>query len=194
MQFKREGRQDEALPVLEEAVARDPDNANLQLKFGVECGLVKRIEDAERAFRKAIAIDPLLVDAYLGLAIQYEHTNREEEFAPLIALAEANGLEQGPLEFLRAMEHRRAGRFEEGLASLALVPSAIEPERSAHVRATLLDRLGRSDEAFAAFEETNRLHEANPTEPLPRAAELRDGNSRGNPVPHTRMGRELVTG
>lgn len=173
VQFKRERRQEEALPVLEEAVARDPDNANLQLKFGVECGLVKRIEDAERAFRKAIVIDPLLVDAYLGLVIQYEHTNHEEKFAPLIALAETNGLEQGPLEFLRAMEHRRAGRFEEGLASLALVPSAIEPERSAHVRATLLDRLGRSDEAFAAFEETNRLHEANPTEPLPRAAELR---------------------
>jgi tetratricopeptide (TPR) repeat protein len=173
VQFKREARQEEALPVLEEAVARDPDNANLQLKLGIECGLEKRIDDAERAFRKAIAIDPLLVDAYLGLAIQFEHTNREDEFGPLIDLAEANGLDQGPLEFLRAMEHRRAGRFEEGLESMALVPSAIEPERSAHIRGTILDRLGRSDEAFAAFEETNRLHEANPTEPLPRAAELR---------------------
>jgi tetratricopeptide (TPR) repeat protein len=174
VQYKREARQEEALPVLEAAVARDPDNANLQLKLGVECGLVKRTEDAERAFRKAIALDPLLVDAYMGLVIQYEHTNREDEFPALIALAESNGLDQGALAFMRAMEHRRAKRFQEGLESLSLVPTSIEPERSAHVRATLLDRLGRTDEAFAAFEETNRLHEASPTEPVRRAAELRD--------------------
>ncbi|RJF93357.1 tetratricopeptide repeat-containing sulfotransferase family protein [Sphingomonas cavernae] len=174
VQFKRESRQEEALPVLEEAVARDPNNASLQLKLGVECGLVNRIEDAERAFRKAIALDLHMADAYLGLVIQYEHTNREDEFAPLIALAEENGLDQGALSFLRAMEHRRAGRFELGLECLALVPSTIEPERSAHIRATLLDRLGRSDEAFAAFEETARLHEAHPTEPVRRGNEFRD--------------------
>ncbi|MEG3149027.1 sulfotransferase [Sphingomonas sp. ZT3P38] len=173
VQFKRDGKHEQALPVLEEAVSRDPDNANLQLKFAIECGLVMRIEDAEQAFRRAIAIDPSVVDAYLGLAVQYEHTNREEEFAPLIALGEANGLEDGALGFLRALEHRRAGRFEEGLESLMSVPATIEPERSAHIRATILDRLGRSDEAFAAFEETNRLHEMHPTEPLVRAAELR---------------------
>ena len=173
VQFKRDGKQAEALPVLEEAVTRDPGNANLQLKFGIECGLVMRIADAEHAFRKAIDIDPLLVDAYLGLAVQYEHTNREDDLVPLIALAEANGLDEGALGFLRALDHRRAGRFEEGLESLTFIPPAIEPERSAHIRATILDRLGRSDEAFAAFEETNRLHEAHPTAPLTRAAELR---------------------
>jgi hypothetical protein len=42
------------------------------------------------------------------------------------------------------------------------------------MRATILDRLGRTDEAFASFDEANRLLQAHPTEPLRRAAELRD--------------------
>ena len=173
-QLKRDGRHDEAFPVVRAAVARNPSSAGLQLKLGVESGIAQDGPSAERAFRAAIAIDPLLVDAYLGLAIHYEHANREEEFAPLIALAEANGLDAGTLAFLRALEHRRAKRFDDGLACIDAVPEGIEPERTAHIRATLLDRLGRSDEAFAAFERTALLHQANPTEPLRRGAEARD--------------------
>ncbi|MBO9713131.1 tetratricopeptide repeat-containing sulfotransferase family protein [Sphingomonas sp.] len=173
VQFKLDWRQDDVLPVLEAAAARDADNPDLQLKLGVEYGFAHRIPESRAAFDRAIALDPLLTDAYLGLAIQYEHTNREDLFAPLIERAEANGVAEGALAFLRALEHRRAKRFEEGLASLALVPADIEPQRSVHIRATLLDRLGRTDEAFSAFAEANRLHQENPSEPLRRAEELR---------------------
>jgi tetratricopeptide (TPR) repeat protein len=173
IQLKSDGRHDEALPVLEKAARRDPDNAGMQLKLGIEYGLVMAPEKAEVAYRRVLEIDPSERDAYLGLAIQFEHTNREEEFAPLIARAEANGADIGTLSFLRALEHRRARRFEDGLECLALVPAEVESERTAHLRATLLDRLGRSDEAFAWFEETAKRHAANPSDPLARAAELR---------------------
>lgn len=174
VQFKAENLHDAALPIIEEAVRRDPDNASLQLKLGVEYGLVRNTELAELAFRRAIAIDPVLSDAYLGLCIQYEHTNRETELGPLIALGRSNGLDAGTMAFMQAMDHRRAKRFEEGLAILDQVPADIEPERTAHIRATLLDRLGRSDEAFAWFSVTNNLHAEGLTAPLPRATELRD--------------------
>ncbi len=174
VQFKIDARQEEALEALEQAITRDAGNADLQLKLAIECGLVERIEDAERAFRNTIRLDPRIVDAYLGLAVQYEHTNREHEFAPLIALAEANGIDEEVLAFLRALEHRRQSRFEQALACLAQVPAKVEPERVAHLRGTILDRLGRADEAFAAFVETNQLNEANPSAPVQRAAELRD--------------------
>ncbi|MBP6030049.1 MAG: sulfotransferase [Sphingobium sp.] len=172
--LKQDGRHEDALPVIAQATERDPHNAGLLLKLGIEYGLVRDTARAEDAYRRAIAADPALSDAYLGLVIQYEHSNREEEFAPLIGIAEANGVNEGVLRFMRALELRRAKRFEEALVSLAAVPAEVEPERTAHIRATLLDRMGRTDEAFASFTEANRLHQAHETEPLRRAAGLRD--------------------
>lgn len=171
--LKDNGRDLAAIEALEKALARDPHSATMQFKAAVEYGLVMRVADAERAYIAALDADPTLIDAYLGLAIQYEHTNREEEFAALIARAEAAGVDAGALGFIRAMEHRRAKRFEEGLASLTAVPASIEPERTAHLRATLLDRLGRTDEAWEWFVETGRLHQADASEPLRRAEETR---------------------
>lgn len=173
VQLKGEAADGPALPVIEAAVARDPGNAGLQFKFAVECGLASRLADAERAFRLAIAADPALTDAYLGLAVQYEHSNRAEEFAALLALAEGNGVEAGAVAFIRALEQRRAGDFAGALDSLAQVPATMEPERTAHIRATAFDRLGRTDEAFAWFAKTASLHQAHPTDPLARAAALR---------------------
>ncbi|MGE3747124.1 MAG: tetratricopeptide repeat protein, partial [Sphingomonadaceae bacterium] len=172
--LKTEGRSDEALPVIEAAAARDPDNAGLQLKLGIESGLARGLPEAEGAYRRAIALDPHQIDAYLGLIVQYEHSNREDEFAALIALAEANGLDAGALCFMRAMECRRTGRFAEALEMVAQVPETVDPERTQHLLGTVLDRLNRADEAFAAFEATNRLHVNAPSDPLRRAAELRD--------------------
>ncbi len=170
---KRRLRQDAALAALETAAARDPAVADHQLKLAIEYGLARRTAPAEAAYRAAIARDAGLTDAYLGLAIQYEHTNRESEFAALAALARANGVDDGAVALIEALDLRRAGRFDEALVRIAAVPPAIEPERTTHIRATLLDRLGRTDEAFAAFAQANRLLAANPTEPLRRAAELR---------------------
>ena len=95
-------------------------------------------------------------------------------FAPLIAKAKESDLEDGAIAFLRALEYRREGKFDEALAAISSVPAEIEPQRSAHTRATILDRLGRTEEAFAGFEEANRMQIANPSDPLKRAADLRE--------------------
>jgi tetratricopeptide (TPR) repeat protein len=171
--YKSEGRNDEAVAAIGQAADRAPLDANLRLMLGVELGEALRVDEAEAAFRKAIAADPRIADAYLGLAVNYEHTNRQEDFAALARLAEQNGLDEAVIAFIRALELRRAGRFEEALAALARVPESIEPERSAHIRGTLLDRMGCIDEAFAAFAEANRIHAQHASAPLARAAELR---------------------
>jgi len=163
-----------ALDALERAIAIDGESAGLHLKMAVEKGILNRAEESEASFERAIELDPTLHDAYIGLAIQYEHSNREHLFAPLIEQAEAHAIDEGALNFLRAYEHRRAGRFAEGLAAMEVVSPEIEPQRASHTRATLLDRLGRSDEAFAAFEETARVQWDSPTQPLVRAEKLRD--------------------
>ncbi|WFL78062.1 sulfotransferase [Altererythrobacter arenosus] len=171
--YKSQQKQDEAVAAIEEAAARNPDAADIQLKLGIEYGVLRRTEDSERAYRRSIALNPLELDAYLGLAVQYEHTNREEMFAPLIEEARANGIAQDALAFIEALEFRRLKQFEEALSKVEDVDPEVEPIRTAHIRATLLDRLGRTDEAFAAYLHANRLMEESPSEPLERAAELR---------------------
>lgn len=173
--YKTRMKQKEALAAIEEAAARDPNVAGMQLKLAIEYGIERRVGEAERAFRRAIELNPLETDAYIGLAVQYEHTNREEDFAPLIELARRNGLGDGPLAFIEALELRRLGKFGEGLSRLAAVPKDIEAIRTVHIRATLLERLKRRDEAFACFAESNRLMSETPTNPLERAEKLRAG-------------------
>lgn len=171
--LKRGQRDDEALALLEDAARIDPASAEIQFKLAVEYGAAMRLDDAERGYGNAIAADPQMPDAYLGLAIQFEHSNRDADLARLIARAEAHGLASPTLAFMRALEHRRAGRFAEALECLDLVPATMEPERTMHIRATLLDRLGRFDEAFAAFEATATLHQADPSDPIMRGQRAR---------------------
>jgi len=172
--YKTQLKQEDAVAALITAADRDPDSSDIQLKLGIEYGVLLRTEEAERAYKQTIELNPKELDAYLGLAIQYEHTNREEEFAPLIALARKNGIAPESLSYIEALGLRRAEQFEEALAKLDAVPADVEPIRTAHTRATLLERLGRQDEAFAFYTEANRLAcEDNPTDPLNRARSLR---------------------
>ncbi|MXP40695.1 tetratricopeptide repeat protein [Altererythrobacter soli] len=171
--YKAQQRQEEAMAALLEAAAREPNSASVQLKLGIEHGIARETEEAERAYRRTIDLDPSEADAYVGLAIQFEHTNREDQFAPLIALGRKNGIAAKSLAFIEALELRRQKRFADALVKLDEVPADVEPVRTTHMRATLLDRLGRTDEAFAAFATANALLEDTPNDPLGRAAELR---------------------
>ncbi|MDF1833929.1 MAG: sulfotransferase [Alteraurantiacibacter sp. bin_em_oilr2.035] len=170
---KKQMRQEDALAALLQTSQCDPQDADIQLKLGIEYGVLRRTDEAEAAYRQAIRLDPADFDAYLGLAIQYEHTNREDEFTPLIELARQNGIADNKLAFIEALELRRARKFEHSLARLDNIPEDLEPVRTAHIRATLLDRLRRADDAFSAFVHVNEMMQDSPTRPLERASELR---------------------
>jgi tetratricopeptide (TPR) repeat protein len=172
--LKADNRNDEALEAAEAAVRCDPRNAAYLVSLGVEYGHATRLEDAERAYRRAIEADPATQDAYLGLAIQFEHSNREDELATLADLGNTNGVDDGCLAFIRALDCRRKRQFGEGLAYLASVPSSVEPERTAHLRGVLLDRLGKSADAFAQFEQANNMHALDSSDPIGRAKVYRD--------------------
>lgn len=172
--YKNQQRAEDALIQIERATTLDPNVASMQLKLGIEYGVLRRTDDAERAYRRTIELNPLELDAYLGLAIQYEHTNREELFAPLIEEARGNGIAADSLAFIEALELRRQKEFEQALERIDAVSPEIEEVRTAHIRATLLDRLGRTDEAFQAYSRANQLMAGAPTEPLAKAEQLRE--------------------
>ncbi len=171
--YKALEKQNEALAAIEQAAARDSEAAELQLKLAIEYGVARRTQDSERAYRRTIELNPRETDAYLGLAIQHEHTNREEEFAPLIDLAKRNGVDEGPRAFIEALELRRMGQFDQALERLKAIPEDVEPIRTMHIYATLLERLGRAAEAFAAFTKANSMMRDSPANPLERGMKLR---------------------
>ncbi|PVX28119.1 sulfotransferase [Sphingomonas pokkalii] len=171
--LKEQARHELALEALEAAADRDPDDMGMQLKLAIEYGILMETDKAEQAYLRVLANRPQEALAYLGLAIHYEHHNRGDELAPLLERAAANAIDAGTRAFLAALDHRRADRFQEALDCLERVPAEIEPERTAHLRAMVLDRLGRADEAFHWIEETGRLHAGHESAPLSRAAQLR---------------------
>ena len=113
-------------------------------------------------------------DGYVELGIVYEHTNRADAFPGLIAEAKAAGADEVSIRFLQALDHRRAGRFAEGAAALAVVPATLQPVHRAQLLGQFHDRLGDADAAFAAFGEMNRIAALDSSDPLGRAAAYRD--------------------
>ena len=171
--LKEQGRPDEELlAVLRAASEREPDNVNLRLASARQMVLMLEMEQAEEAYRLALKQDPANAEAYIGLIIVYEHS-RPDELDELAAEAERAGIDPAALNLLRAVAHRRAKRYSEGLAALAHVPEDMEPARRADLLGQFHEGLGNYDEAFAAFARMNEVHAGDSSQPVERAAELR---------------------
>lgn len=167
-----------ALDLLNRAVAAAPDSPDLWLKLGTELQALFRTEESEAALRKALALDSGLTDAYLLLALLFEHSNRPDALRGLLAEAERSSSSADAVGFIRAMVLWRDKAYEAGLLELDHVSTALDPIRTAHLRGQFLDRLGRAAEAFQEFSAVNELHKNDPSRPLEKAktylAELRN--------------------
>ncbi len=181
---KIQGRDTEALQWLEEAAQLAPQDATLQIRLGIERQFAWQMDGAETAFRNALTLNPSLDEAYVLLALHLELSNQPEGIAPLVQAARAGDIGAGVTHFLAALQCRREGRFEQGLAELDQVPVDLEPVQVAHLRGQCHDRLGHAGQAFEAFAQMNRLQQQDPSEPLRRASEYRTTLTRN---------RELVT-
>ena len=161
-----------ALRALEQAVERSPNDVGLLVNLGHQQLLALAIHEAEVTFERALSLDPMNMDAFLGLAEALEH-GRPDGLPDLVARAEAAHIGEAPLAFLRALTAWREHRHEAGIRALRQVPEDFEPERRWHLEGQLLDAEGQCDAAFLAFTRMNAAHAADPSQPVGRAAELR---------------------
>lgn len=169
-----QGRDDRELEdVLERALEREPNNVELLLALGRRRVEMFAMVEAEGAFRAVLNIDPANDDAFIGLMMIGE-TSRPEMLEGLPAEAESAGVGPAAVNLIRAYAHRRAKRWEMGLAALSLVPEDFEPARRSQVEGQLLDALEDTEGAFAAFQRMNEAQSEDPSSPLQRAAGLRD--------------------
>jgi tetratricopeptide (TPR) repeat protein len=171
--LKIQGRNDEdVLEVLERAVACAPDDIELLLGLARQQTLLLNMNQAEKAYRAVIAIDPGNSEAFAGLATVYEHS-RPADIEALVVEAKDHPLDIGTRSLLQAFADRRAKRYAEGLVALESVPDELAPSRREDLEGQFREGLGDYDAAFAAFSKMNEIQIEDPSRPLFRAAEHR---------------------
>lgn len=112
---------------------------------------------AERALKFALQAGPRNLSAYLNLGILFEKANRVDELKALLTEADRNELAGSEIDYLQSLLLVREGRNEEALSVVgSLRTEAIDEATLAQIKGQLLDKLGRADEAFYAYEDMNR--------------------------------------
>ena len=171
--LKVQMREEEILPVVDRALARDPDNVELMLARARHFGAMLDMARGEVAFRKVLERDPVNPEAFVGLATLYEHF-RPVALDELTEQAERDGVGADALHLVQAFAHRRAKRYNEGAAALGRIAPDFEAARREHLLGQMLEGLGDYDGAFAAFERMNATYRDDPSQPVERAAALCD--------------------
>lgn len=172
--YRESGYDDEAYGAIREAARRDPGSASIQSDFGQEAARRNDYAVAEPAFEAALAIEPALGPAFVGLASVFERMNREDELDPLRDRAVSAGVDAQSLSYIDALRFKRANAIDAAFAALEQSGDVVVAGRKHHLRGIMLDRLGRHDEAFAAFAAMNDHWKEDPSRPVDRAREYRD--------------------
>ena len=172
-QILRDQGRDDAPQPLAAAIERDPGNPDLRLSLGSEHLRNLEFGPAGQAYRKALEIDPRSGEGYFGLAMVMEH-EQPDALAKLAEQAEAAGIDEDRLNLVRAFAARRAKHYDEGLSALDKVPAEFEPAIRWHLAGQMLDSAGKYDEALAAFTRMNEAQAADSSDPLRRAADVRE--------------------
>jgi len=164
----------EALEAYEEAGKRAPNDPEVQVGLGNQRGAAWDVAGAEQAFRAAIAANPGYGDAYVALAVLYEHGQRPGLLPALVDEAKSAGIDPSLVSLIEAYAHRRAKEWDKGLAAAEAGASDRDPARRAQLIGEFKDRLGDAAGAFASFEEMNRIVASDPRVPAGLADRYRD--------------------
>ncbi|HEV2593741.1 MAG TPA: sulfotransferase [Sphingomicrobium sp.] len=172
--LRSRAREDDALQAIEEASRRNPDDLELLLAVASQRLLLLDNGGAEAAYAEVVERDPSNASGNLGLAVAYELSNRTEDLADLVSKAEARRADGDVLNFIRAFAHRRAKRFQEGLAAMSAVSPDLESARQAQLLGQLHDGAGEYEDAWRAFSRMNELQRSDPSGPEERANRYRE--------------------
>lgn len=172
--FKNMRRDEEALDTIDAAIARDPTGIEILLEKASFLSALQKMEASETTYRRVIGLDPMLPNAYLGLALVYELSNRDADLTALADEARASHIDESTVNFIQAYHYRRTKQYEAGLAALCKVPDELETPRRLHLLGQLLDGAGRYDEAFEAFSRMNEIFSKDESNPLQRGENYRN--------------------
>jgi Tfp pilus assembly protein PilF len=149
------GRVTEALRLIEEALAAEPENIRFHSSKGEICLRAGRIEEAERTFLRVLEIDPYMTDAHRALGSIYDQQGRKQEAEREFktALADRAYPEPEKIHLNLGLLYASQGRNEEAVDFFRTAVS-INPKyyRGHFELASILDRLGKIEEAAREYE------------------------------------------
>lgn len=163
-----------AIEAFECARRLNPRDVETLVKLGQQRSTAWHMDQAAAAYGEALALQPDMPAAHIGLALIHEHDNKGDELDRLAGVARAAGVAAGAQAFLDALAHRRAKRWEQGLAAAQAADPGLDGIRRAQMIGEFNDRLDRPADAFASFIEMNRLASEAPHAPMVLAKRYRD--------------------
>ncbi len=137
------GRLEEAVPLLEAAIAQDPLSSRTYTHLGMAYRAVGRLADAEQAYRKSLELAPQRITVHLMLALLAADQGRDAE---AVELARREPAEWARLTAL-AYVHHLGGRSEEAEATLRQL-EATHADDSAYQMAAVHAARGEADATF----------------------------------------------
>ncbi|WP_037499104.1 tetratricopeptide repeat-containing sulfotransferase family protein [Sphingomonas jaspsi] len=163
-----------ALAAYEAAHRLDPAHADTLARLAAQKAVAWDVDGAVATYRRALELAPAMPEAHIGLAIMSEQQNDTAGLEQVAADARAAWVAPESQSFIDALVHRRHKRWEEALAAAQASGTEYEPIRRMQIIGEANDRLGRAEEAFAAYSEMNRLASEAPHGPLQLADLYRD--------------------
>lgn len=146
-----------ALRALGDAARLNPRDPRIFNAIGLAFIDVFNQEQAERAFKFALQADPHSVNGYLNLGILFEKASRINELDTLVSSAKSNGVKGPEINYLEALLLSRSGNTEGALELAQSIPiGTINEATLAQFIGLLADKIGKTDDAYRAFEDMNR--------------------------------------
>lgn len=104
----------DAIPVLEKVVARDPKNAEALGTLGLAYDATGKLDDAEKHYKQALALDPKLVGALQNLGALYVNMDPPKATEAVELLRKAHEVDPGSVPIIRnlALAYAELGDVE----------------------------------------------------------------------------------
>jgi DNA-binding winged helix-turn-helix (wHTH) protein/tetratricopeptide (TPR) repeat protein len=153
--------QENAEVALQKALELNPDLAEAHFARGLILWTkTKRFphEQAIRSFRRSLELDPKADECHHQLSMVYSHIGLLDEAQKHVGTAVAINPNNTMARFRVGVYAAWQCRFEEALAILKTVPSAVSPMLIERLRAEVLVQLGRFQEAQATVDEYATRH------------------------------------
>jgi tetratricopeptide (TPR) repeat protein len=168
-----------ALAELERAESANPDLPFVHFNLGMAF-MRTHNHDNERAaaeFLKDIAIEPDLPDNYEQLGVLYQRMEKYDDAEKSFRDALQRDVKRPRSYFGLAKIHQLRGKYQEALRAIDDALRLAPDGQSVHyVRAQILTKLGRREEAQAEFSTVKKIHESNNNKDLESFGEGRVPN------------------